>query len=117
MAGRLRLTVAVALVAAATAACSSDSAAATATVTVHTFQFAPDPLVVEAGTVITFVNDDKINHTVTAGTRETPTPEVFNGVLADQGATFELTLTEPGTYDYFCQIHPGPGMTATIVVE
>ena len=29
----------------------------------------------------------------------------------------ELTLDEPGTYDYFCQIHPGPGMTGVITVE
>jgi plastocyanin len=92
-------------------------AAPTATVTITTFQFAPDPLVVPAGTVITFENNDKIDHTVTAGTREAPTLDVFNGVLAEQGTTFELILDEPGTYDYFCQIHPGPGMTGQITVE
>ena len=27
------------------------------------------------------------------------------------------TLDEAGTYDYFCEIHPGPGMTGQIVVE
>ena len=86
-------------------------------VTVDTFDFQPDPLVVPAGTTITFLNEDAIDHTVTAGTRENPTPEVFDGELPDQGSTFELTLDEPGTYDYFCEIHPGPGMTATITVE
>jgi plastocyanin len=86
------------------------------TVTVKTFDFQPDPLTVPAGTTITFVNDDAIDHTVTAGTRERPMPEVFDGQLPEQGATFELTLDEPGTYDYFCEIHPGPGMTATIEV-
>lgn len=91
--------------------------AARATVTIKTFQFGPDPLVVAAGTTITFVNEDKIDHTVTSGTREAPTPNVFNGVLPEQGTTFELTLDEPGTYDYFCQIHPGPGMTGVITVE
>jgi plastocyanin len=88
-----------------------------ATVTVATFSFAPDPLVVSVGTVITFVNEDPIDHTVTAGTREAPEPEHFDGQLARKGSTFELTLDEPGSYDYFCQIHPGPGMTATITVE
>ena len=91
--------------------------AAGASVTIKTFQFGPDPLVVAAGTTITFLNEDKIDHTVTAGTREAPMLDVFNGVLPEQGATFELTLDEPGTYDYFCQIHPGPGMTAVITVE
>ena len=86
-------------------------------VTVETFDFQPDPLVVPAGATITFLNEDAIDHTVTAGTRENPTPEVFDVELPEQGSTFELTLDEPGTYDYFCEIHPGPGMTATITVE
>jgi plastocyanin len=88
----------------------------TAAVTVATFAFAPDPLEVEAGTTITFTNEDATDHTVTAGTREAPEPDVFDGPLPEQGATFEVTLDEPGTYDYFCQIHDGPGMTAQIVV-
>lgn len=87
------------------------------TVTVQTFDFQPDPLVVPAGTTITFLNEDAIDHTVTAGTRADPTPEVFDGKLPERGATFELTLDDPGTYDYFCEVHPGPGMTATITVE
>lgn len=85
--------------------------------TVKTFNFQPDPLTVAPGTTITFVNQDAINHTVTAGTREAPDTDLFDGDLAEEGATFELTLDEPGTYDYFCQIYPGPGMTATITVE
>lgn len=94
----------------------TEPAVPTAEVTVATFAFAPDPLEVEAGTTITFTNEDDIDHTVTAGTREAPTPDVFDGPLIERGATFELTLDEPGTYDYFCQIHDGPGMTAQIVV-
>lgn len=96
----------------AAAAASGDRA----TVTIEAFTFDPDPLEVPVGTVITFVNDDKIDHTVTAGTREAPTPEIFDGQLPEQGATFELVLDEPGTYEYFCEIHPGPGMTGTITV-
>jgi plastocyanin len=87
-----------------------------ARVTVETFNFQPDPITVDAGTTITFVNEDEIDHTVTAGTRAAPTPEVFNGELPGRGATFELTLDEPGTYDYFCNIHPGQGMTGRIIV-
>ena len=89
----------------------------TATVTVQTFDFQPDPLTVAPGTTITFDNQDAIDHTVTAGTREAPTPDVFDGELAEKGSTFELTLDEPGTYDYFCEIHPGPGMTGQIIVQ
>jgi plastocyanin len=97
--------------------CVGDDDSAAATVTINTFNFQPDPLTVAAGTVITFVNEDAIDHTVTAGTRENPQPDLFNGVLPEEGATFELVLDEPGTYDYFCSRHSGPGMTGTIVVE
>ena len=99
------------------AAAEPTEPAATAEVTVATFAFAPDPLEVEAGTTITFTNEDAIDHTVTAGTREAPTPEVFDGTVPEQGPTFELTLDEPGTYDYFCRFHPGAGMTGQIIVE
>ena len=88
-----------------------------AVVTIETFSFQPDPLTVEAGTAITFTNEDKIDHTVTAGTREAPTPEVFDETLPEQGATASITLDEPGTYDYFCKNHPGVGMTAQIIVQ
>lgn len=122
--GRLSAALLAPLVAVTLAACGGDTNAqgdtgepGEATVTVETFQFQPDPIVVQVGTVLTFVNEDAIDHTVTAGTRDRPTPQVFDGQLPEKGATFQLTLDEPGTYDYFCQIHPGPGMTATITVE
>ncbi|HEY9559048.1 MAG TPA: plastocyanin/azurin family copper-binding protein [Acidimicrobiales bacterium] len=98
-------------------AAAESSAGDVVTVAIETFAFAPDPLEVDAGTTITFVNGDAIDHTVTAGTREAPTPEVFDGLLPEEGATFELTLDEAGTYDYFCSVHPGPGMTASITVR
>ena len=93
------------------------AAGSAAQVTIQTFQFQPDPIEVEAGTKITFRNRDKINHSVTAGTRAKPTPEVFEGVMAGAGDSYSLTLDEPGTYDYFCKFHPGEGMTARIVVR
>ena len=96
---------------------SSTSGADGVSVVVRTFEFRPDPIVVPAGTAITFMNDDAIDHTVTAGTRDDPAPEIFDGQLPERGATFELTLETPGTYDYFCRIHPGPGMTASITVR
>src|SRR5690606_25787949 len=87
-----------------------------AQVTIETFAFAPDPLEVPAGTTITFTNLDMIDHTATAGTRDEPQPEVFDGALPDRGATFELALDEPGTYAHVCRIHDGPGMTGRLVV-
>jgi plastocyanin len=96
---------------------SSESDTAPAKVTIDTFTFAPDPLQVDAGTTIHFENHDSINHSVTAGTRSKPTPDVFDHVLDGKGTTYELTLRRPGTYRYFCKFHPGQGMTAVIVVR
>ncbi|MEN3271936.1 MAG: hypothetical protein V7636_697, partial [Actinomycetota bacterium] len=64
-----------------------------------------------------FRNDDKILHTVMSGTRAMPTPAQFNGKLDGAGSTFTVTLDKPGTYPYFCMIHPGEGMTGKIVVR
>lgn len=118
-----RRTTLVVLAAAALGACGGggddDDAAASAdeaAVTIETFSFEPDPLEVEAGTTIRFENLDKINHSVTAGTREAPEPDRFDGLMESAGTTFELTLDEPGTYDYFCRFHPGEGMTGQIIV-
>ena len=96
---------------------AEEAAGSGALVTIETFNFQPDPITVKAGDLIVFKNSDKIDHTVTAGTREAPAPEQFDGDLPQQGAEFELTLDEPGTYDYFCEIHKGPGMTGQIIVE
>jgi plastocyanin len=86
-----------------------------ATVTLATPGVAPDALEVEAGTTITFASQDEVGHTVTAGTPEAPTPELFDGELPAQSATFELTLSAPGTYEYFCTVHPD--LRGTIVVS
>lgn len=113
----------------ALAACGGDDSDASATgapastsgdvteVTIETFNFQPDPVTVPAGTTISFRNLDKINHSVTAGTREAPAAQEFDGLMKNAGDTFELTLDEPGTYDYFCSFHPGEGMTGQIIVE
>jgi plastocyanin len=85
-------------------------------VTIHTFQFAPDPLEIEAGTTVRFTNDDKTTHTVTAGTRDEPEPDRFNESLPE-GESAEITFDDPGRFPYFCMIHNGPGMTAVVVVE
>ena len=34
----------------------------------------------------------------------------------NKGDTFELTLDEPGTYEYVCRVH-APGMAGTITVR
>ena len=101
-------------------ACSSDgeeastsTEAAGATVTIAQFDFKPGEIEVLAGTTVTWENTDRILHTATAGTPENPTG-VFDGVMTDQGESYQFTFTEPGTYSYFCSRHNH--MTGTVVV-
>jgi plastocyanin len=111
-----RALVAVVVAAVALVACGGDDGGAEpAVVTVETFEFGPDPITVAAGTTIRFVNEDSTTHTATAGTREAPEPGTFDVELVE-GGEGEVTLGEAGTYDYFCSIHDGPGMTARIEV-
>src|SRR5947209_7847625 len=88
---------------ASSASTSSTAAAAAApTVTIDTFMFQPNHVAVARGTSVHFVDHDAINHSVTAGVRGAPTPDVFDHVLPGKDATFDLTLTQPGTYHYSC---------------
>ena len=87
----------------------------TTTVEIVNFAFAPPDLKVGAGTDVTFINLDAFSHTVTAGTDDTPTPDVFDSGRLPEGDVFLFEFDEPGTYMYYCDLHPA--MEATITVE
>ncbi|CAH9146810.1 unnamed protein product [Cuscuta epithymum] len=38
-------------------------------------------------------------------------------LLNGPGDTFKVTLTEKGTYSYYCSPHQGAGMVGKIIVE
>jgi amicyanin len=80
-----------------------------ASVTIDNFTFDPPVLTVKAGASVTFTNRDDIPHTVVA------TNKAFRSRPLDTGDKFSFTFTAPGTYDYFCSLHPH--MKAQIVVE
>lgn len=88
----------------ALAACGGDETEPAA-VTVKVFRFDPSPLEVEAGTDVTWTNQDDIDHTVTAGKPDAETGE-FDGPLPRKGPTFSFTFEQPGAYPYFCSVHP-----------
>ncbi|HTU81119.1 MAG TPA: cupredoxin family copper-binding protein [Candidatus Acidoferrales bacterium] len=71
-----------------------------ATVHVRNFAFSPATVTVRAGDRVTFVNDDDEAHTVTAVDKS------FDSQGLDAGDTWSHTFDEPGTYPYFCALHP-----------
>jgi plastocyanin len=62
-----------------------------------------------------FNNRDSVPHTISAGTPDAPDLDAFDSGLLAPGDNWEFTTSEPGTYTYFCALHPD--MTATIVVS
>lgn len=81
----------------------------TASVKIDNFSFGPQTLTVQPGTTVTWTNRDDIPHTVVS------TDGIFNSKARDTDEQFSFTFSKPGTYSYFCSIHPK--MTGTVVVQ
>jgi len=76
---------------------------------IDNFSFAPTTLTVVAGTTVTWTNRDDVPHTVVSDDK------LFKSKVLDTDEKFSYTFTTPGTYPYFCSVHPK--MTAKIVVQ
>jgi plastocyanin len=86
------------------------TAAVPVAVSIDNFTFAPQTLTVKAGTTVTWTNKDDIPHGIAA------TNNAFARSKAlDTDDSYSFTFTTPGSYQYFCYIHPH--MTGTIVVQ
>jgi plastocyanin len=87
----------------------ASSTAPSTTVTIDNFTFSPMTIEVQRGATIKWINKDDIPHVVasTAGT--------FKSRAIDTDGSFVFTFTEPGTYEYYCSVHPK--MTGKIVVK
>lgn len=93
-----------------TASQGVSNAAGPTEVKIDNFTFAPVNLTVAAGTTVKWVNRDDIPHTVVSEDKST-----FKSKALDTDDSFSYTFTKPGTYTYFCSIHPK--MTAKVVVQ
>jgi len=79
-------------------------------------QFDPKDITVKPGETITFTNDESIPHDVHK--QSGPGDDFSSGPDGgmQEGDTFELTLDEPGKYEYVCNVH-APGMAGSITVK
>jgi plastocyanin len=78
-------------------------------VSVENFNFTPADLTVARGTTVTWTNHDDVEHTVTASDNS------FGSSAIEAEASFSFTFSQPGTFSYFCAIHPF--MTARVTVQ
>jgi Plastocyanin len=88
-----------------------DAALPSPTVIIERSRFATPELRVPVGTTVRFENRDEFAHTVTS---VDGAPVVFDSGELGEGAEFEITFDQPGTYDYVCEIHPT--MRGTVLV-
>ena len=73
------------------------------------FAFNPQTLTVKSGEKVTWINRDEEPHTIVSVEKQ------FKKSMAlDTDQEFTITTGAPGTYTYFCSVHPK--MTGTIVV-
>lgn len=84
---------------------SGEPTAAPSQVSIVHSSFMPRVLTVSAGTTVTWTNLDQLPHDVKAGTPTQPTG-LFESPDLAYGGTFAYTFTEPGYYEYYCELHP-----------
>jgi plastocyanin len=88
---------------------SSSSSSGGTTISMKDIQFSPKSLTVKVGQTVTWVNDDSVDHNVTANDGKT-----FKSSNFGHGGTFKWKATKAGTVAYNCTIHSG--MTGTLTV-
>jgi plastocyanin len=77
---------------------------------IRNFAFAPKSLTVPAGTRVVWTNRDEEPHVITSA------GSLFASSKGlDTSDSYAVTFSKPGTYAYYCSIHPM--MVGTIIVQ
>ncbi len=76
---------------------------------IDNFSFVPQTVTVKAGTIVTWVNRDDVPHTVMGTAKE------FSSQVLDTGDKYTHTFTTPGSFEYYCSVHPH--MKGKVIVE
>ncbi len=79
-------------------------------VTINNFSFGPANLTIPAGATVTWINKDDEPHIVVSKDGKD-----FKSPVLDTDEKFTHEFAQPGTYDYYCSIHPM--MTGKIIVQ
>ncbi len=80
-----------------------------ASVSIDNFTFAPDPLTVGKGTLVTWTNHDDIPHSIVLATLS------VHSKAMDTDQAFSYRFDKAGVFSYVCGLHPH--MQAKVVVK
>jgi plastocyanin len=87
----------------------SGEAARAEEVEIVDFAYDPDPVVVQVGGKVSWLNQDSAPHTATADDGS------FDTGTLEQGKRGSETFKQAGTFTYFCEIHPTMHGTLEVV--
>ncbi len=73
------------------------------------FQYQPASLTVQFGDTVTWINDDLVPHTATAGAKR------FDSGSVDARGSWRYVAERKGTFSYECTFHPM--MKGTLIVR
>lgn len=80
-------------------------------VKIENFAYQPKELQIAVGTTVVWQNTDDLPHTVTSK----DDPQVFDSGALDTDEKFSFNFSKPGTYTYYCKVHPH--MTGVVTVK
>lgn len=78
-------------------------------VEIANFAYDPDPVKVQVGGKVTWLNQDSAPHTATAEDGSFDTGTLEEGKLKSE------TFKQAGTYEYICQVHPDMHGTVEVI--
>ena len=84
------------------------TAPVTQTVAIANMAFSPGSITLNVGDTVVWQHNDAAPHTVVSDGN-------FESQILRSGDSFSQTFTTPGTYSYYCSIHPS--MTGIIIVQ
>jgi len=91
------------------AAIAFPAAAETTHVLIKDYMFTPMTVTVTAGSTVQWTNMDDIPHSVVMSDKS------LRSAALDTQESFSHTFDKPGTYEYFCGLHPK--MVAKVIVK
>jgi plastocyanin len=91
------------------AAAPSGEAVRSAKVEIVDFAYDPDPATIQAGGKVIWINRDSAPHTATADDGSFDTGTLEEGKLKSE------SFKQPGTFTYFCEVHPSMRGTVEVV--
>lgn len=88
----------------------SGDAGRSAKVEIVEFTYQPDPVTIEEGGKVTWINRDSAPHTASADDEQ-----AFDTGTLEEGKLKSETFKKPGEYHYYCEIHPDMHGTVEVV--